>query len=60
MKLEEAIRVTEQIIATLPGTLNDKEREALQLGIEAMKWRLLMELDYGSWCGPLLPGETKD
>jgi len=34
--------------------------EAQQLGIEALKWRQLMENDYGSWCGPLLPGETEE
>lgn len=32
---------------------------AIRLGIKALKWRRLMELDYGSWCGPLMPGETK-
>lgn len=31
---------------------------ALNLSREALKWRALMEKDYGSWCGPPLPGET--
>lgn len=60
MKLEEAIKILSQwekgtdplYLPTLP--------DALSLGIVALKWRCLMERDYGSWCGPLLPGETKD
>ena len=33
---------------------------ALVISHECVKWRILMEKEYGSWCGPPLPGETFD
>ena len=59
MKLEEAIRIKTRTLENYVTTDPDKIYQADQLSIEAMKWRALMEHDYGSWCGPLLPGETK-
>ena len=57
----------EKALERLKGSLDHNtilitrgDEEALKLGIEALKWRQLMEKDYGSWCGPPLPGETED
>jgi len=60
MKLSEAIKRLELDIANPGSVAIENVNEAEQLGIEAMKWRKLMEDDYGPWCGPLLPGETKE
>lgn len=60
MKLEEAIEELERGTRQSRSTNNQRLRDALKLGIEALKWRALMEHDYGSWCGPLLPGETEE
>lgn len=59
MKLSEAIenRIAYLKNSKIPKSTDDYN--ATLLLIEAGKWRLLMEHDYGSWCGPLLPGETK-
>lgn len=60
MKLEEAIKLLQRDIDN-PGSVDIMDiNQAEELGIEALKWRALMEHDYGSWCGPLLPGETKE
>ena len=60
MKIEEAIRLLQKDLDD-PGCVDIMDlNKAQELGIEALKWRQLMELDYGSWCGPLLPGETKE
>lgn len=60
MKLEEAIKELGVIRRVIYASSLPLGAKALKLGIEALKWRLLMEHDYGSWCGPPLPGETKD
>lgn len=59
MKLTKAIETTQNIPAAGVALLSTTEIAAINLLIEAGKWRLLMEHDYGSWCGPPLPGETK-
>ena len=60
MKLEEAIKLLQRDIDN-PGSVDIMDvNQAKELGIEALKWRALMEHDYGSWCGPLLPGETEE
>ena len=42
-----------------PGSVPIEDlNQAQELAIEALKWRRLMERDYGSWCGPPLPGEN--
>ena len=58
MTIKEAIEIKLRPRGGFINTDNDKEYEADRLSIAALKWRLLMEKDYGSWCGPLLPGET--
>ncbi|MBA7716810.1 hypothetical protein ES703_125888 [subsurface metagenome] len=60
MKLGEAIEILQHTNYLDPNLETPDILEALMLGIQAMKWRLLMENDYGSWCGPPLLGETKD
>jgi len=60
MTLDEAIRLLEQDTSGIDYDYDPRLPEAEKLGIEALKWRQLMEHDYGSWCGPLLQGETKD
>lgn len=60
MKLQKAIRRLQAFIRWRKPDPKDNFHESVQLGIEALKWRLLMEHDYGSWCGPPLPGETKE
>ena len=60
MKLEEAIEVLPEFFELCAWPRTQGQIDALKLGIEALRWRKLMEDDYGSWCGPLLPGETKD
>jgi len=60
MKLSEAIVGLEDLLVDDPHFDPERRRQAIKLGIEALKWRALMEHDYGSWCGPLLPGETKE
>lgn len=58
MKISEAIENLEKI-RDGEAWMGEEEWEAsCGLGIEALKWRKQMEKDYGSWCGPLLPGET--
>lgn len=60
MNLEKAIETNREILGR-GSMIDDKDdNDAIKLGIEALKWRRLMELDYGSWCGPLLPGETEE
>jgi len=60
MTKNEAIRLLQSDIDD-PGSIDILELEdAERLGIEALKWRKLMENDYGSWVGPLLPGETEE
>ena len=59
MKLEKAIELLTYSSEHNTILLKQDDKDALKLGIEAMKWRRLMELDYGSWCGPPLPGEDK-
>jgi len=60
MKLEKAIEIlTQHQKGTDPLYLPDLP-DAEKLGLEALRWRQQMEHDYGSWCGPLLPGETED
>jgi len=60
MTLNKAIEIKVQWRkANYPPPLAD-EMNADKLSIEALKWRQLMEHDYGSWCGPLLPGETEE
>lgn len=60
MKLKKAIRVNNDILGYWNSVMETESKEAIRLGIEALKWRQLMEQDYGSWCGPLLPGETEE
>lgn len=59
MKLEKAIEILEVESSRTPSIRDPDLIDSLKLGIEAIKWRALMEHDYGSWCGPLLPGETE-
>ena len=60
MKLEKAIEISEITLNDEFTTLHHDQLDALKLGIEALKWRSLMENDYGSRYFPPLPGETKD
>ena len=60
MRIQEAIKDLENSLAILWENYPQHRKEAVKLGIEALKWRQQMELDYGSWCGPLLPGETEE
>jgi len=57
MKLQKAIEILtySRKYRTILATNDDGQ--ALTLAIEALKWRQLMEHDYASWVGPLLPGE---
>ena len=59
MTLDEAIKIQEDESTPWVNFTNQERENARKLGIEALKWRQLMENDYGSWCGPPLPGETK-
>lgn len=59
MTLEEAIEILTFQVRIYNQIHQLDIIDALGLGIEALTWRKLMEDDYGSWCGPLLPGETE-
>ncbi|MBA7672196.1 hypothetical protein ES703_80370 [subsurface metagenome] len=58
MELKKAIEIVGHHTIVIITTQNHDLLDALCLLIEAGKWRRQMELDYGSWCGPSLPGET--
>lgn len=60
MTPEKAIEILDTHQCDMPRNEVPDLIAALKLGIEALKWRRQMELDYASWCGPLLPGETGD
>jgi len=60
MTIKRAIEILLDLDTTLPQSDPELRRQAVLLGIEALKWRQLMEQDYGSWCGPPLPGERKE
>ena len=60
MKLEKAVEILLDIEFRLPQMRPQHEREALQLGIEAPKFRLRWEQQAGQADFELLPGETKD
>lgn len=60
MNIHKAIELLQKDLDD-PGCVDILDlNKAQELGIEALKWRKLMKKDYGSWCGPLLPGETED
>jgi len=60
MTIDEAIKSQEFILKTLPVTLAEKEKAAIKLGIEALKWRQHDEREVPNWAATPLPGETKD
>jgi len=60
MNLTRAIEILYGLLQRSSREKSPDSWEALRLGQEALKWRQLMERDYGSWCGPLLPGETPE
>lgn len=60
MKLAKAIEELSGIPEHRLTGYDSDRADAVKLGIEALTWRLLMEGDYGSWCGPPLPGETEE
>jgi len=60
MTLQKAIKIKENHRHLHPDENYQELLEAENLSIEALKWRALMEKDYASWCGPLLPGETSE
>ena len=60
MTIDQAIKELHHCYQDCNLPLEAKRADAINLGIEALKWRQLMEKDYGSWCGPLLPGETEN
>ena len=60
MKLEKAIEILNLWVDNKPVIPAAKLHIAARLGIEAIKWRQLMEHDYSSWCGPPLLGETEN
>lgn len=60
MKLTKAIEILQEHCYDQHPRFDPDTETAIELGIEAIKWRLLMEHDYGSWCGGLLPGETEE
>jgi len=60
MTIDEAIKLQEELLTLLPEVGFNKYIASSKLGIEALKWRQLMEDSYGSWCGPPLPGETEE
>ncbi len=58
MSIDEAIRLQEHIIKTLFYTLNEYEKEAIKLGIEALKVFQQYRKSWQSQQLPVLPGET--
>lgn len=60
MTIQEAIEIKLKDLNENLYVVGSLLEQADKLGIEALKWRLLMEHDYASWCGPLLPGETAE
>ena len=60
MTIDKAIELGKEACQSLSSNNFHDHADAVKMGLEALKWRLLMERDYGSWCGPLLPGETKE
>lgn len=60
MTIDKAIEILKLHQEPTEWDLYDDDVDAIKLGSEALKWRKLMEKDYGSWCGPPLPGETEE
>lgn len=60
MNLEKAIEILTICSKGDPYHPAGDAIDAIKLGIENLKWRQLMKRDYGSWCGPPLPGETEE
>lgn len=60
MTIDKAIEVLDNLVKTLPGTLESDERDAVKLGIEALK-RVKHLRNF--WCRDLdlkLTGETAE
>lgn len=60
MRIEKAIETNTELVGWLKRVNWLKREKALQLGIEAMKFRLRWEQQEGEDDFLLLPGETKD
>ena len=60
MTLEKAVQVLSWENSQFPKSINPDFTEALELGIEALKWR--KEAEEKRWLGYLkpLPGETEE
>ena len=58
--LKEAIEITENFVKILPGSLSDKERAALRLGIEGLKRVKDMRISPCTTADEILPGETEE
>ena len=60
MTIDEAIEANEDIKRRHYNRMVDKEREAIQLGIEALKRLQTIRAPWYSIVTRLLPGETKE
>jgi len=60
MTIEKAIEILEQLIKTLPGTLRNDEKDAVKLGIEALKMTLVDRESDLCLADTLLPGEAEE
>ena len=59
MKLEKAIEVNQAFLMDEPQFPPEDRREAVKLGIEALKLVEMERRDHLSYAGELLPGETE-
>lgn len=60
MTPDEAIKDLENSLAVLWENYPQHRKDAVRLGLEALKFRLRWEQQEGEDDFPLLPGETKD
>ena len=60
MTIDEAIEITNNVLPTLDYRLEEAEKAAIKLGIEALKRRKYESERTSRWADMSLPGETKD
>ncbi len=59
MTLEEAIKLNNKVLTTFDYRLEEGEKAALKLGIEALQHELILRANGNIPDGFLLPGETR-
>ena len=59
MKLERAIELNNKVLSTFDYRLEETEKDAIKLGIEALKRHIQGRHGWSEGHFPALPGETK-